>query len=99
METVDNAFLVGAPGASNAGLADALFWASLLASLAVAFVATVPVNRVLIARGNGHAVVHQFNSGVEPSVGLATHDQPWSPLGERCADGLATTPDPTFQEM
>jgi hypothetical protein len=42
----------------DAGLADPLFWGSLAASLAVAFVAAVPVNRWLIARGRGHAVVH-----------------------------------------
>jgi hypothetical protein len=41
-----------------AGLADALFWGSLALSLAVAFAVTVPVNRALIARGKGHAVVH-----------------------------------------
>jgi hypothetical protein len=44
-----------------AGLADGLFWASLAASLAIAFVATFPVNRWLIARGKGHAVVHQLH--------------------------------------
>jgi Domain of unknown function (DUF4396) len=35
-----------------------LFWGSLAVSLAVAFVVTVPVNRWLIGRGRGHAVVH-----------------------------------------
>src|SRR6476661_5222374 len=45
------------PGAMAAGLTDALFWTSLAVSLAVAFVVTVPVNRWLIARGRGHAVV------------------------------------------
>jgi hypothetical protein len=63
MELVDNAFLVVVPGALAAGLADWLFWTSLAASLAIAFVATVPVNRVLIARGKGHAVMHQFHHG------------------------------------
>jgi hypothetical protein len=58
MEIVDNAFVLAVPGALDAGLADMLFWASLVASLAVAFVVTVPVNRVMIARGRGHAVVH-----------------------------------------
>jgi hypothetical protein len=46
------------PGALGAGLTDALFWGSLALSLVVAFVVTVPVNRALIARGRGHAVVH-----------------------------------------
>jgi uncharacterized protein DUF4396 len=58
MELVDNGFVLLVPGALDAGLGDALFWGSLLASLAVAFVVTVPVNRALIARGKGHAVVH-----------------------------------------
>jgi Domain of unknown function (DUF4396) len=61
MELVDNGFIVAVPGALDAGLADALFWASLVASLAVAFVVTVPVNRALIARGKGHAVAHAYH--------------------------------------
>jgi hypothetical protein len=62
MELVDNAFIILVPGALAAGLADALFWWSLLASLAIAFIVTVPVNRWLIARGRGHAVVHEFHA-------------------------------------
>jgi hypothetical protein len=58
MEIMDNATLLVVPRAMDAGLTDALFWGSLAASLAVAFVVTVPVNRALIARGKGHAVVH-----------------------------------------
>jgi len=58
MEIVDNLILVGVPGAMDAGLADLLFWGSLAFALAVAFVAAFPVNRYLIARGKGHAVVH-----------------------------------------
>jgi hypothetical protein len=61
MEIMDNAFILAVPGAIDAGLGDALFWWSLLASLAVAFVITVPVNRYLIARGRGHAVVHAYH--------------------------------------
>ena len=49
------------PGAMNAGLANWVFWAALVFSLAVAFVVTVPVNRWMIARGKGHAVVHQHH--------------------------------------
>jgi hypothetical protein len=63
MEVMDNAFLLVVPGALAAGLGDGLFWWSLLASLAVAFVITVPVNRALIARGRGHAVVHAYHHG------------------------------------
>jgi len=58
MEVMDTAVVLAVPGAMDAGLADALFWASLAVSLVVAFVVTVPVNRWLIARGRGHAVVH-----------------------------------------
>lgn len=58
MEVVDNLVMLLIPGAMDAGLASARFWGSLAIALAVAFVVTVPVNRRLIARGRGHAVVH-----------------------------------------
>jgi hypothetical protein len=58
MELIDNAVVVLIPGAMDAGLTAALFWLSLAASLAIAFVVTTPVNRWLMARGKGHAVVH-----------------------------------------
>jgi hypothetical protein len=58
MEIVDNAIMLVIPGAMDATLSDALFWGSLAAALAIAFVAAFPVNRWLIARGKGHAVVH-----------------------------------------
>ncbi|MEW2501209.1 DUF4396 domain-containing protein [Amycolatopsis sp. CA-161197] len=58
MEIVDNLVIVVVPGAMDAGLATALFWLSLLFSLVVAFVITVPVNKWMIGRGKGHAVVH-----------------------------------------
>jgi hypothetical protein len=61
MEIVDNAVLLAIPGAMDAGLTSPLFWGSLVAALAVAFVVTVPVNRALIARGKGHAVVHRHH--------------------------------------
>jgi hypothetical protein len=61
MEVIDNLVIVVVPGALNAGLGTLLFWGSLVVSLAVAFVVTVPVNRALIARGKGHAVMHQYH--------------------------------------
>ncbi|MDF2753002.1 MAG: hypothetical protein K0S82_1385 [Gaiellaceae bacterium] len=61
MELVDNAVLLVIPGAMEAGLADPLFWGSLAFALAVAFVAAYPVNRWLIERGRGHAVVHSHH--------------------------------------
>jgi len=61
MEVSDNAVLLVVPGAMDAGLGAGLFWASLAFSLMVAFVVTVPVNRWMIARGLGHAVVHEYH--------------------------------------
>ena len=63
MEVVDNAVLLLVPGAMDAGLGSVLFWGALAFALAVAFVVTVPVNRWLIARGRGHAVVHELHAG------------------------------------
>ena len=63
MEIVDNAFILIVPGAIAAELTDGLFWWSLATSLVIAFVAAVPVNRWLIARGRGHAVVHEYHHG------------------------------------
>jgi hypothetical protein len=61
MEIMDNAVVLAVPGALDANLGDVLFWASLAASLVVAFVVTVPVNRALLARGKGHAVMHAYH--------------------------------------
>lgn len=58
MEIVDNVVMLTVPGAMEATLSSPLFWAALAGSLAVAFVVALPVNRALIARGRGHAVVH-----------------------------------------
>jgi hypothetical protein len=61
MELLDNAFMVAVPGAMDAGLTSLLFWAALAGSLLVAFLLTTPVNRWLISRGKGHAVVHRYH--------------------------------------
>ena len=61
MEIVDNLIMLAVPGAMEAGPTSLLFWGSLAFALAVAFVAAFPVNRYLIARGKGHAVVHQHH--------------------------------------
>lgn len=58
MEIIDNLIMLIIPGAMHAGLASPLFWGSLAVALAGAFVAAYPVNRYMIARGAGHAVVH-----------------------------------------
>jgi hypothetical protein len=62
MEIVDNGFVLIVPGAMQAGLSDSLFWWSLGVGLFIAFWAAFPVNRALIARGRGHAVVHAYHS-------------------------------------
>jgi uncharacterized membrane protein len=62
MEIVDNAIMLAIPGAMDAGLDTPLFWGSLAFALAVAAVAAFPVNRWLIARGRGHAVVHAHHA-------------------------------------
>jgi uncharacterized membrane protein YbjE (DUF340 family) len=62
MEIVDNAFILIVPGAINAGLGNSLFWWSLGVSLIIAFAFALPVNRWLIGRGRGHAVVHAYHA-------------------------------------
>ena len=62
MEIVDNAVLLLVPGAMEAGLGDLKFWLSLAFALLVAGAAAYPVNRWLLARGKGHAVVHQHHT-------------------------------------
>lgn len=61
MEIVDNAIMLLIPGAMTAGLDSGLFWGSLAVALLIAGAAAFPVNRWLIARGKGHAVVHQHH--------------------------------------
>jgi Domain of unknown function (DUF4396) len=63
MEIVDNLIMLAVPGAMEAGLASFLFWGALAFALLVAFVAAFPLNRYLIARGKGHAVVHEYHHG------------------------------------
>ena len=58
MEAVDNGFAVAVPGAMEAGIGDPLFWGALILGLAIAWPVTFLVNRWLIARGRGHAMVH-----------------------------------------
>ena len=61
MEVVDNAIMLLIPGAMDAGLGDIGFWAALAVALLIAGAAAYPVNRWLISRGKGHAVVHQHH--------------------------------------
>jgi hypothetical protein len=70
MEVVDNAIVVAVPGALDAGLGDVLFWGSLAFALVVAGAFALPVNRWLLVRGKGHAVVHEtgIHGGPSPQV-------------------------------
>jgi uncharacterized protein DUF4396 len=65
MELTDNTVIAAIPGALDAGLGTALFWASLAFSLIVAFFATVPLNRWLIGRGKGHALCTPSTTDLE----------------------------------
>jgi hypothetical protein len=58
MEIVDNGIMLLIPGAMHAGVGSGLFWGSLAVALLIAGAAAFPINRWLIARGRGHAVVH-----------------------------------------
>lgn len=73
MEIVDNTVILLIPGAMQAGLDRALFWISLIVSLVVAGFAAFPVNRWLIARGRGHAVVHQHHGSQASDANAAGH--------------------------
>jgi Domain of unknown function (DUF4396) len=70
MEFVDNAIILVIPGAMEAGVGTVLFWGSLAAALVIAGLAAFPVNRWLIARGKGHAAVHEtgIHGGPSPRV-------------------------------
>ncbi|MEU3250860.1 DUF4396 domain-containing protein [Streptomyces sp. NPDC006997] len=61
MELVDNAIVAVTPGAMDAQLSEGLFWYALLGGFVVAFALTTPVNKWMIGRGKGHAVVHAFH--------------------------------------
>ncbi|HEX7259836.1 MAG TPA: DUF4396 domain-containing protein [Candidatus Saccharimonadia bacterium] len=61
MEIVDNAAMLLVPGALNTGLANPLFWISLAFALVAAFFAALPVNRYLLTKGKGHALIHKYH--------------------------------------
>ena len=63
MEIVDHAIMLAVPGEMDAGLDNFLFWGRLAFALAVDWVGAFPLNRWLIARGKGHAVVHAHHEG------------------------------------
>ena len=63
MEVVDNAVMALIPGAMEAGLTNPVFWLSMMLALSVAYAAAFPVNRYLLRRGKGHALMHQYHEG------------------------------------
>lgn len=63
METVDNAVILAIPSAMEAGLTDPLFWGSLALGLGIAWFVAFPVNRWLLSRGQGHALVTAYHTG------------------------------------
>ncbi len=68
MEVVDNLVMAVFPGAMHAGLVNAVFWVAMAISLGAAFAAAYPVNRALLARGKGHALVHPYHgAGTDPT--------------------------------
>ncbi len=79
MELVDNAVMAVIPGAMNAGLVNPIFWLSMTAALGAAFVAAFPVNRYLLTKDKGHALVHQYHHG-----DYTAHQ---STEGDCCSDG------------
>jgi hypothetical protein len=69
MEVVDNAVMAAIPGAMNAGLVNVIFWIGMLIALTAAFLAAYPVNRVLLQRGKGHALTHQYHHATSTPTG------------------------------
>jgi hypothetical protein len=61
MEIIDNGFVLVVPGAMDAGLDELLFWASIAGGFALAYPFAFLANRYMIARGKGHAVVHEYH--------------------------------------
>ena len=62
MELVDNTVMALIPGAMSAGIVNPIFWIAMPFSLAVAFLAAFPVNRYLLTKGKGHALVMKYHA-------------------------------------
>jgi Domain of unknown function (DUF4396) len=73
MEVVDNLVMAAIPGAMNAGIVNPVFWLSMMLALMVAFAAAFPVNRYLLTKGKGHALVHKYHQGSHESHTEHTH--------------------------
>jgi hypothetical protein len=75
MEIVDNVIMLIIPGAMSAGATQPLFWGSLILSLVIAGFAAYPVNRWLISRGKGHALIHQHHSQHSAPDSVKPHNE------------------------
>ena len=73
MEVTDNLVMALIPGAMDAGLVNPLFWVSMMVALGAAFVAAFPVNKYLLGRGKGHALMHQHHHGHHAHEGHDHH--------------------------
>ncbi len=69
MELVDNAVMAAIPGAMDAGLVNPTFWIGMPIALGVAYLVAFPVNRALLRRGKGHALVHEYHGAAAPVSG------------------------------
>jgi hypothetical protein len=61
MEVIDNAFVLLIPGATEADIDEPLIYASIAGGFVVAYPFTFLANRYMIARGRGHALVHEHH--------------------------------------
>ena len=62
MEAIDNVTVLLVPGAMEAGVGDPLLYGSVALGFAIAYPFAFWANRYMIARGKGHAVVHQYHA-------------------------------------
>lgn len=69
MEVVDNLVMLAIPGAMEAGLVNVTFWLSMVVAFSAAFAAAFPVNKALLARGKGHALIHEYHGADEVAEG------------------------------
>jgi uncharacterized protein DUF4396 len=61
MEVIDNLTVLLIPGAMEAGVDEPLIYASIAAGFAIAYPFAFLANRYMLARGKGHAVVHEYH--------------------------------------
>jgi Domain of unknown function (DUF4396) len=61
MEVIDNAFVALVPGAMEAEITDPWLYIAIALGFAIAYPFAFLANRYMIARGTGHAVVHQYH--------------------------------------